>query len=388
MTSMKSGLAQALALSLLGAALAPSAALADPTVVPVTEFAPVPADPADLVPGTWYDWFTTNAGTSSVVSLSGMGGALEIAQPLPTGAARLTTEVNADRANPGVYDLLGTPADIFPTLGISYWFLKGSNAGQNLNAAAALKLEIVNPTCDDPASAGDCFGTLIYEPYVNGFGNHPLQDVWQQAVITPDSGGFWWSGGFGVGSSGGGPPYRTLNQWLALLDADFQDATIASVQIGVGSYNAGQRAYFDAVEISHAHGDGLDVLYDFEPSLPVAIDVRPGSHLNQVNTNAKQLVPIAILGSEGFDPVSEVDPSSVRVRGVATPVPAKDDVDDVNGDGIPDLTLYFRARAIPKPTEEECNDPDAQLALSGVTFTAKPFAGTDDVDWQGPDCNF
>lgn len=353
----------------------------------VSELPPRPADDADLVAGTWYDWFTTAGGAATISDLTGMGGDLETNQPLPPGAGLLTTELdNADRANVGVFDLLGSPGDVFPSLEIDYWFHKASNPGQNLNAAAALKMEIYDPVCGDPASGGDCFGTLIYEPYVNGFGNHPPQDVWMQASITPDSGGFWWSGGFGQPSSSAGPPYRTLNQWLGMMSSDFQDAIIVTVQIGVGSYNQGQRAYFDAVAIRHAFGDGLDVVYDFQAAVAISIDVRPGTDKNHVNTNAKQLVPIAILGSVDFDAL-DIDPESVLVRG-ASPVGTKSDESDVDGDGYADLTLYFRARNLDKPSPEECESGDAELELTGLTFSGIPFTGTDSVTWLGPDCNF
>lgn len=362
-------------------------AVAPAQTIIVTEFADVPVDPADLVSGTWYDWFTTNTGAASVESLTGLGGNLENNQPLPTGAGYLTTEFdNADRANVGVYDTVGAPGDVFSTLEIDYWFHKAANAGQNLNAAAALKLEIYNDTCDDPASAGDCYGVLVYEPYVNGFGNFPTLDTWMLASITPDSGGFWWTGGFGQPNSAGGPPYNTLNQWLGLMSSDFQDATVVTLQIGVGSYNQGQRAYFDDVQIRHDFGAGMNVQYDFQKASLQNIDVRPKSERNQVNTNAKQLVPIAILGSADFDPVSEVDPDSLMARGTS-PIGTKTSSDDVNGDGFADLTVYFRARDLAKPSAEECEDPEAVLELTGVTISGEPFTGSDFVDWQGPDCN-
>lgn len=372
--------------SLLAAGLLALASPASAQLV-VGEFAEVPADEADLVPGTWYAWFITGTGAATTTDLTGVGGDLETNQPLPNGAALLTTEFdNADRSNVGVYDLLGaTVGDVFPTLEMGYDFLKASNPGQNANAAASLKLEIYNEACHDPDSGVDCYGTLIYEPYVNGFGNEPLQDAWMRADVTPDSGGFWWSGGFGQPSSFAGPPYRTLSEWLGLMNADFQDATVVTVQVGVGSYNQGMRAYFDNVTISHGFGGGLDVAYDFESITAVEIDVRPNNDQNQVNTNAKQLVPIAILGSEDFDPVAEVDIDTVRVRGAA-PIGTKFDGADVNGDGYADFTLYFRARSLTKPSESECSDAEAKLELSGATNTGSVFAGSDSVTWQGPDC--
>jgi hypothetical protein len=101
------------------------------------------------------------------------------------------------------------------------------------------------------------------------------------------------------------------------------------------------------------------------------------------------LVPIAILGADGFDPTSgdtEVDLFSVTVRG-ASVSSTRFGHTDVNGDGYLDLVLYFRAREIaPKPSDEECADPDATVTLTGATRTGQPIAGSDSVRWQGPDC--
>ena len=115
------------------------------------------------------------------------------------------------------------------------------------------------------------------------------------------------------------------------------------------------------------------------------IDVRPGNDRNQINTRAKQLVPIAIFGTADFDPVGEIDLDSLLVRG-ASPIGTKFDTDDVNGDGYDDLTVYFRARSLDKPTEAECGDPDAKLELTGSTIGGQDFTGVDSVTWSGPDC--
>ena len=117
----------------------------------------------------------------------------------------------------------------------------------------------------------------------------------------------------------------------------------------------------------------------------VRIDLRPNNVQNQVNTNAKQLVPIAILAEPGFNPCTEVDIASVVVRG-ATPSFTKFECSDVDGDGLRDFVLYFRARDFDKPTPAECGDPAATILLEGSLLTGEPIAGEDRVRWLGSDC--
>lgn len=131
-------------------------------------------------------------------------------------------------------------------------------------------------------------------------------------------------------------------------------------------------------------GAGLivDALSMTSSAMPVRIDVRPNNVTNQINTGAKQLVPVAIFGEAGFDPVVDVEIEFIDMQG-ATPLATKVDTTDLDGDGFRDLTVYFRARDIDDPSAAECANPDAKIVLEGATTSAIPFAGTDDVTWQG-----
>jgi hypothetical protein len=240
--------------------------------VVVTDFAPFSANPA---PGVWYKNDVRDAGTASVVALTGLGGDLETNQPLPIGAAKLTTEfANNDKAEVGLPNAFGAPGDILSTLNISYEYHKAANPGQNAFAAPSLKLTVFNQLCDDPASLNDCFGTLVYEPTWNQPSNPGASvavptDVWTAVSVDQNNGLFWWTGGFGQPNTAGGPPLRTLAQWAALFSSDFGDAQIVLVSVGVGTFNQGQIGYFDNVAISHSFGGGFAEVYDFEPPAPV-----------------------------------------------------------------------------------------------------------------------
>ncbi len=228
----------------------------------VTSFAP--SSNTDL--GVWYENDVRTGGTASIADLVGQGGDLENNQPIPVGAAKITTDLtNSAKAEVGVLNEYGQPTNIFSTLNVAYSYHKATNAGQNLSAAPSIKLTFFNSVCDDVASSGDCFATLVYEPYLNDDGPTPTLDTWTTVNIDQNTGVFWTTGGFGFGNSGGGPPYKTLAEWLSESSSDFGDAELVRVSIGVGSYNQGQIGYFDDVSISHSSGDGFSESYDFEP---------------------------------------------------------------------------------------------------------------------------
>jgi hypothetical protein len=94
----------------------------------------------------------------------------------------------------------------------------------------------------------------------------------------------------------------------------------------------------------------------------VAIDIKPQSCPNPLNTNSSGVLPVAILGANSFD-VTKVDVSTIKLAGVS---PLRSDLEDVASsfspitgkkdcnsdcttagpDGFLDLTLKFDAQAI------------------------------------------
>ncbi|MCH2185152.1 hypothetical protein MK280_04700, partial [Myxococcota bacterium] len=156
----------------------------------VTSFAPASSTPT---PGVWYKMDVVAGGAASTVNLSGAGGALENNQPLPIGAALLTTgAANADIAHVAVVEAYGNAGSILTdaSLQIDYSFYKASAGDLNAFAAPALRLTLSNP-----AAVGDGYGTLVYEPYWQTSPIAPVTtDTWLTEQITSTSGLFWWDG--------------------------------------------------------------------------------------------------------------------------------------------------------------------------------------------------
>ena len=225
------------------------------------------------------------AGTASTVDLTGAGGNLETNQPLPTGAALLTTGfANGDKAEVAISGDFGLASSALTagTFGYSFYKQYVATAGANQAAAPSLKLSLYNP-----GGTGDNFGQLIYEPYWNGPGDaiaNPTTDAWQSVSITAatgaggtGAGGWWWSGGFEQPSGAGGPPIRSLAEWDALFTssdaADYAGARIVGVSMGIGTYNLDTIGYFDNVSV--AIPGGLNETYDFQP-VPEASQILLG----------------------------------------------------------------------------------------------------------------
>ncbi|MCP3963080.1 MAG: hypothetical protein GY719_35015 [bacterium] len=112
------------------------------------------------------------------------------------------------------------------------------------------------------------------------------------------------------------------------------------------------------------------------PSDEIAIDVKPGSDPNCFNLNGHGVIPVAILGSAGFD-VGRVDPSSllfdglvVRVRGKKGPLCSFEDFD---GDGFTDLVCHF------EDEPENWVGGTETATLRGLLFDGTEFQATDSI---------
>ncbi len=125
----------------------------------------------------------------------------------------------------------------------------------------------------------------------------------------------------------------------------------------------------------------------------VAVDIKPRSCPNPLNLASKGILPVAILGSEGFD-VSQIDAASVRLAGVApirssyedvaTPVSDGNECDCTTEgpDGYTDLTLKFRTQEI----VEELVNAQGELADGEVLVLTLMGVLSDQTPIEGADC--
>ena len=223
-----------LGIALLGASQAASAA-----TVMVHGFAPN----SSSTPGVWKMFPTASSGAAAVSLQSG--------GPLGDGAARLTTaNSTSSKVDVGINGTFGTAGTLLASdsdFSVSYSFLAhaGPNGVTAPGSAPAPALKLVFQTSPFQTT------TLVYEPYYQG----PVQqDTWTTATITATSGKFWKTGDSSQTN-------KTLNTWLAELPSNAQ---LVSIRFGLGTYNADQTGYFDAVTLNGVTGG--PVTYDFEPT--------------------------------------------------------------------------------------------------------------------------
>lgn len=109
----------------------------------------------------------------------------------------------------------------------------------------------------------------------------------------------------------------------------------------------------------------------------VRIDIKPGSALNCFNLNRHGVVPVAILGTEDFDPCTAIDPDSlsllgmtVRAKGIRGSLAL---CEDVNADSYLDLVVQFEADSAKWSEDQTSAD------LTGSLLDGTPIVGTDSI---------
>jgi hypothetical protein len=169
----------------------------------------------------------------------------------------------------------------------------------------------------------------------------------------------------------------------------WNEATVTAHVIGNPSLVASDS------DVSYYHNDGGEPPGD---GIEIPLDIKPTSCPNPLNTNSKGVLPVAILGTEDFD-VTQIDPASVRLEGVAPLRWASEDVatpfEPYTGkgdcladcttdgpDGFLDLTLKFETQAVVAALGG-VNDGDCiVIGLTGnlkEEFGGTPIVGEDVV---------
>lgn len=112
-------------------------------------------------------------------------------------------------------------------------------------------------------------------------------------------------------------------------------------------------------------------------ALSVTIDIKPGSYPNSINLSSAGVIPVAIFSTSTFD-ARTIDPDTLFLAGASVGMMGKSgkllcNVQDVNGDGLPDLVCQFEtAQLLLQPG-------DTVAVLVGKTLSGVAIRGQDTV---------
>ena len=147
----------------------------------------------------------------------------------------------------------------------------------------------------------------------------------------------------------------------------------------------------------HTPGDGeygFDVDLDPEEGhldadvcLNVLIDVKPDSNNNTVNVkNDNGVLPIAVLTTDDFDAVNELDPDTVFAVLIGTDGEVVNEVaaeryaiEDVDGDGDDDVTFKFSVTALVDGPNAPLTTTTTTIFFRGETLEGMCVQGSDSV---------
>lgn len=124
----------------------------------------------------------------------------------------------------------------------------------------------------------------------------------------------------------------------------------------------------------HGLYDETSHIVQVRESLPISIDIKPGSDPNCINSDGHGAIPVALLGSPDFD-ATQVEPLSVSLDGQGVRVVGKGNtqahLEDINFDGFTDMIVQI------EDVDGTYEAGDTLAYISGELTNGMPFVGSD-----------
>jgi hypothetical protein len=169
--------------------------------------------------------------------------------------------------------------------------------------------------------------------------------------------------------------YDASNNLIAIDTRFIPDSFVGGVTLAVSASNI-DHVIFGTLATDPApnsvYWDNFN--YTIAPE-PVAIDIKPGSDRNSINSKSKGKIRVAIFSTEEFDAPSQVDQDSLTfgATGDEDSLAFCNRPKDIDGDGLKDLVCHFYTEL----SEFQCRDTEG--TLRGVTKGGTPIEGKDSV---------
>lgn len=173
----------------------------------------------------------------------------------------------------------------------------------------------------------------------------------------------------------------TEPQIIEISGANLGSYLITGIGTGTGPYKLTVRRYSEDGELIESTEKTGNITLGQVISLtkiiaqPTLIDIQPNSagNLAYINVNSFEKIPVAIISTQTFDAFTEIDIASLTFgrTGDEQSRTSQLKVEDVNGDGLRDLVVYFETQ------KTGFQAGDTQGILKGKLKNNMPFEGTD-----------
>ncbi|UCC69176.1 MAG: hypothetical protein JSV79_04455 [Armatimonadota bacterium] len=169
-----------------------------------------------------------------------------------------------------------------------------------------------------------------------------------------------------------------LAEDVAIAPREFYEPGIGDMVLTQWGVSAGTYMEYQWWNLTNVvYFDDLSV---WQSSTTVEVDIAlgAGSSRTYVNLRSKGMLSVAVLSTESFD-ATQIDPATVTLAGAPVAVKGKHDklmahIEDVDGDGLLDMTFQFPVQAL-DPAELT----EGLAVLTGATYDGQEFAGWGEV---------